>query len=197
MGVAGVAGANGENGVAGANGSGVTGVEFKGHRGSCKEGGTELASAAGTTLVCNGTEGEEGTPGKQGSPWTAGGTLPSGSTETGAWGSYLPSGEETHALSAISFSIALAVASKGMEYVEEGTTVAGKCEGTAAEPTAAKGYLCVYEGAANEATEVVPFIHSATNSAIPGKTGALVLLVNEGTVGSETFIGGSWAVTAE
>jgi hypothetical protein len=62
-GKAGAAGANGTNGTNGAPGA-------KGAPGEPGE---------------KGEQGEEGPEGPQGSPWAAGGTLPKGSTETGAW----------------------------------------------------------------------------------------------------------------
>jgi hypothetical protein len=66
-GPAGKSGATGPQGPAGANGSsgqGVTSTAFSGAKGSCTEGGAELTSASGTTLVCNGEEGAKGTNGK-------------------------------------------------------------------------------------------------------------------------------------
>ena len=94
-GPAGAPGAKGENGAAGgpgSNGTGVTSTAFSGEKGSCVEGGTELTSASGTTLVCNGESGPKGRNGSEGSPWTDGGTLPTETgeegkpaTETGSW----------------------------------------------------------------------------------------------------------------
>jgi hypothetical protein len=116
-----------------------------------------------------GKDGEEGPQGDPGSPWTAGGTLPIGSTETGGWSlpfiaeGGAPVGVETYDV-AISFPIQLLeeldgahvhfinaagkeVFSEGVEPKEVNPT---ECLGTAAEPTATSGNLCVYTGSLTE-----------------------------------------------
>jgi hypothetical protein len=131
-GPSGAAGAKGENGASGAQG--VEGKEGK-------------AGANGTN----------GTNGKPGSPWTAGGTLPPGSTETGAWNIISGSGNEGSGLrsfTTISFPIPLAaplgLAETAVVTVEEQEgkkTPPAACTGTVENPTAEAGHLCVYQSA--------------------------------------------------
>ena len=110
-----------------------------------------------------GEPGEEGEQGEEGSPWTAGGTLPIGSTETGAWTlpfiaeSGVPIGAETYDVP-ISFPIQLAGPLDGAHvhfidqfgkevFFENGEAKEldpTECLGTVAEPTATPGNLCVY-----------------------------------------------------
>jgi hypothetical protein len=88
----GPAGAKGDNGSAGqAGAAGATGPT-----------GATGVTGQGTT----GATGATGATGTTGSPWTAGGTLPSESTETGAWSGVAPEGEQSRI--AISFPIPLA-----------------------------------------------------------------------------------------
>ena len=152
-----------------------------------------------------GPEGKEGKAGKNGaagSPWTADGTLPVGSTETGAWN--LQSESSDLAFISISFTVPLAKAlteghahlinEKGMEETESGEVASTACVGSAAEPKAVSGNLCFYEAAqintlslSNEIKNPVSREEQST-----GTTGALVgfaVLKKEG-VGR-----GTWAVT--
>jgi hypothetical protein len=112
-----------------------------------------------------GAKGEEGKPGKEGSPWTAGGTLPSGKTETGTWSLAREEGAGLQSITIpISFPIPLAaplgepevhlIAPTGEELFLEGIEIKQRpptrCggalnpPGTAADPAAAPGNLCVY-----------------------------------------------------
>ncbi len=202
----GTSGTNGTNGT-GTNGQSVTSTEFSGEKGKCKEGGSEFTSASGKAYACNG------------SPWTAGGTLPSDKTETGAWS--ISVDKESKAIGAISFTIPLAKALGAAEvhYVNEtGTeqvTFTGppsyefklestaSCPGTAAEPAATPGNLCVYqrwaEGVENISGFTKAFIYPANDNPlelIPGAamTGALVALKSAEV--ESVFASGTWAVTA-
>ena len=183
-GPAGTAGLKGETGAAGAAGP-------KGETGA--EGG-------------RGTQGEPGSPGKEGSPWTAGGTLPSKKTETGAWS--FTDGSAGAALAAISFSIPLAAAldEHHVHYIGRLSTGNAECPGTAEEPEAKPGNLCVYEGGVfgvkqaqpNEAeAEIFPAGRDGPKGITSqppgaGTSGAAVLFIAE-----EASIGaGTWAVTA-
>jgi hypothetical protein len=114
-GKAGANGANGTNGSAGAKGDkgdpgspgspgspGAPGTSVvmktlpKGNA-TCKEGGAEFEAGATKSHACNG------------SPWTAGGTLPVGSTETGAWAfGPVPEGSGNILAPVASFTIPLA-----------------------------------------------------------------------------------------
>ncbi len=139
------AGANGVNGEKGESGTSVTSEKVKKGEATCeKEGGSKFIFASGTTTVCNG---------KEGSPWTDGGTLPSEKTEKGVWGFGPLTQESSEADSFIyipmSFTIPLkgALAETDVHVIEEGVTGAagGGCGGGSAEnPTAEPGNLCVY-----------------------------------------------------
>jgi hypothetical protein len=128
----GAQGAKGDNGSNGAQGA-------KGDKGDA--GAAGAAGGPGAP----GAPGKEGKEGPEGSPWPAGGTLPSGETETGAIAA-LVAGE---VLTPISFPIPLeqGIPAAKIIYNEEG--YAGEdaeCPGTAADPQAEAGYLCVYLG---------------------------------------------------
>jgi Collagen triple helix repeat (20 copies) len=216
----GPAGPAGKNGVPGAAGpAGAAGP--KGENGSAGGTGAQGPPGLEGKPGKEGKEGEEGTPGtagKEGSPWTAGGTLPSGSTETGAWSATLtPTGTgtvEAIVMSPISFPIRLAVpilgfaaAGPSAHYVSteeqaKGGPEATECKGNVEKPEAAKGNLCIYEGAILEpsGTEylAVSIVTPPSGSIDPGGTGtagALMYVRYEGPAG-EARLSGSWAVTA-
>jgi hypothetical protein len=201
-GAAGPQGPAGSAGAAGATGpQGATGPTGKeGSQG--KQGPTGPTGSAGAT-------GPEGPEGPEGSPWTAGGTLPSGETETGTWLTELAEEENEVQQFEISFPIPVAGSVQPImvpkeavlnEEVPEGCTVAG-VEGSAENPIAAPGNLCMYEGKATtlsfeEATPIgagfFPFKPDGSGLGV-GPTGVVIrLLVPE--VGEFAF--GPWAVTA-
>jgi hypothetical protein len=160
-----------------------------------------------------GVKGEAGPPGPKGekgatgSPWPAGGTLPKGSTETGAWFAAASSEKEmpTTEHAAISFSIPLAAPINGahVHYVtvieQEAKAFAGPgCAGSAEAPEAEAGYLCVFEGSlSTKGVEISLFFPPGTRDLATTEGGA-------GIAGSEmTLISklaeshyvGAWAVT--
>ena len=167
----GAAGANGKDGANGTNGTnGAPGAEGKSVEAEaaapakCAEGGTVFKiGGVEKGKACNGEEGPAG------EPWTAGGTLPVGSTETGAWmfsGTY---GGEGQARAQIPFTLPLTAAlgeskvhliqPNGKELffnlaaspepkTEEITASAACAGGSAANPKATSGNLCVYVGKA-------------------------------------------------
>ncbi len=214
-GPAGAAGRDGANGIDGVDGQdgqdgqSVTNTEFTGAQGSCTEGGTKLVGTS-TTYACNG---------EQGSPWTAGGTLPSGQTETGSWAvgttpsttcslpdctvTAGPSNFAAALYSPISFNIPLAASldPPHAHFLKEGfptgdTTAEEKenCPGSAEEPKAKAGHLCVYtasEAGSGFGTILPNGSPGGTNGASP--SGAVIALINWGE-GTRRF--GSWAVTA-
>lgn len=86
--------------------------------------------------------------GDEGSPWTAGGTLPPGETLTGAW-SVTGIAASSTGIAALSFPIALAASlpeSKTKVVPVGGPAPSGCTGGTAANPKADLGFLCVYAG---------------------------------------------------
>src|ERR1700722_13834474 len=193
-------GSAGTNGSAGANGESVTNTELKKNNATCKEGGAEFKVGGGAaTHACNGTTG-----------FTA--TLSAEKTETGTWSnrfSGLENGrEEDNAISTISFSIPLATALEeaNVHYVsteaQKNKTIS-QCLGNEEAPTAAKGNLCIYQGATEEpekATSPVTVVvtsppGSLGNPGGAGTAGALAHIHYEGPPGI-VEIEGSWAVTA-
>ena len=204
QGAQGPAGAKGENGVAGsagANGTnGTTGesvVVAKLAAGSeCKAGGAKFSNATGHATACNGEA-------AAGGGYTE--VLPPEKTEQGAWSF---SSSEAFLTASISFPIRLseALAEADVHYVGPKETVTA-CPGSVAEPKAAPGNLCVYQGAVGgvsllEGTEtanaeIFPPSASIANwfegkETGAGKNGAFISFGRE----SEAVGWGSWAVTA-
>ena len=169
---AGKQGPAGPQGPAGANG---------------KDGAQGPTGPAGTNGT-NGTNGATGATGPTGSPWTAGGTLPPGATETGAYFVEGPTGEFRRAV--LSFPIPLASAPT---YIKPGEPeYASKCAGSATDPSAAAGFLCVYPANGTLGGAIDPA--TGLFGSGPGKTGALVNTLTEGLEGELRF--GTFAVTA-
>jgi hypothetical protein len=191
----GAAGKNGTNGTAGASGAAGAGGP-QGPSGPAGPGGP------GGPAGAKGENGKPGANGKEGSPWTAGGTLPSGSTETGAWS--LQSGAENSGNSVftpISFSIPLEAGftAANVFFVKLGdTTHQAECPGIVAAPAATPGHLCVY---AQELGGLTPFESGpitdpskAIGTAGSSAAGALLILTAESA--QAAFAYGTWAVTA-
>jgi hypothetical protein len=193
QGSAGAAGTKGEPGTPGGAGKegtagvSVTSAEFTGAKGpTCKEGGSEFTAASGKTYACNGTTGFAE-------------VLPSGKTERGVWTVGVVSGA---AFTPISFPITLAseIVAADVHYVtrEEWEEAGGKkppaaCSGTAREPTAEKGNLCVYESEFDG--EFIEFKNPAAKGTVGGAadTGTAIIFAEK----TEPFSGeGTWAVTA-
>lgn len=196
-------GANGKDGLNGKDGVNVTSTEFTGEEGECTAGGTKFTSASGTTYACNGVEGKQGEPG----PLLK--TLPSGKTLVGDW---LASGgpKEGTSWAQISFQFPLGSAPDIWYVVEpagpvaihipasgggagfvEGTETEEACPGSAENPQAAAGDVCVYIG--NESGVVNNFVFSAIHMSPATKYGLALPLYTETEGGMAS---GTWAVTA-
>ena len=139
-GSAGKDGTNGANGTNGTNGISPVGTSFSGAKAPCTAGGIEYKGAT-TNLVCNGATG-----------FTE--TLPKGKTETGTWGMFVPAGGGGN-LTSISFAIPLVGPLDGSKVLDlplnysgedEATEEHENCPGTAINPQAKEGFLCVYTG---------------------------------------------------
>jgi hypothetical protein len=197
-GPAGPAGARGEQGAKGDKGDqGDTGA--KGNPGTpgesvaiiplgvangtghCEEGGAKFTTATDEGFACNGSAGGAG-----GGGYPA--TLPSGKSELGTWEVQGEAGLGTEFASetTISFPLPLAAPPTEKILITENPSEADeqKCPGSAPEPKASAGVLCVYvETALTENPALKPF-------------GSLR------TYGAFLFFGptdeavGSWAVTA-
>jgi hypothetical protein len=205
---------NGKKGNNGTAGKSVVVEEEATGTGNCAGlGGSsfEQQGSATKTYACNG---------KEGSPWTAGGTLPSGKTETGAWGfrsdvqkittevegvkSEVTVGA-TNVDLPISFPIPLlapiANANVHIHLVEYPTGATAEeieqCPGSAEEPKAKAGHLCIYTGAnQNGGAPLAVTKGGASGYTNPSKGvstagGVLNVLAEVGT-----RIKGTWAVTA-
>ncbi len=195
QGKAGPAGANGAQGPAGS--TGVAGV-------AGPQGPAGPAGAKGET----GQPGKDGANGTNGTNGTTGftSTLPSGKTETGTW-LYSTSAAGGVGVS-ISFSIPLAATldKDHVHYIGGSGTANAACPGTAENPEAEPGNLCIYQRLAGSVEDVVPDNGEAKTEIFPagsfpehyggeagaGRSGAGVLFVAEGS-----GLGwGTWAVTA-
>jgi len=149
-----------------------------------------------------GSQGKEGPEGKQGPEGKAGkdgktgftDTLPSGKTETGTW--MLSIGNTVVSLP---FNIPLAnpIAGANVHYV---TAPTADCPGTAADPEAEEGHLCVYEETDAFATASPSIWNPADTSSEsfvpnPGAATAGAILADFAYEGEGT-VSGTWAVTA-
>src|ERR1700730_383780 len=94
----------------------------------------------------SGPAGKEGAPGKQGPPGAFVATLPSGQTLRGTYAGRATGGVEQEMQIPISFGVTLPAA-PSPHYVSFGEVPPPQCPGTAAEPNAAPGNLCIYESA--------------------------------------------------
>ncbi len=212
-GPAGSAGAKGDNGAAGAQGpqgpagnAGASGENVdvetlaKG-QGGCKEGGAQFSNGTGTATACNGEQGAGG--GEEKLP----ATLPKGESEKGAWAveSYpVEKGRLNVALAAVSFPIPLAapLTKAHVFFIQEGESSPPGCPGTANNPKAAAGNLCVFE--TESAAALVPLpagvikdpgLEEGTTEPAAGGTGFVIHMQNENPT-EHTSAWGTWAVTA-
>ena len=203
----GKAGANGAQGAAGPAGA----VGPAGSAGAVGPAGTPGTNGTPGT---EGKAGKNGTNGKNGEPWTAGGTLPVGSTETGVWafGPVMgvgPTEGQPPVVPIASFPIPLkeALNSEHVHFVtqakmeltlselyEPTENTPTRCLGSAENPTATSGNLCIYVEGLSGIEEKLLYPASPF-SAPPGaaKTGAIErqLIVT----GKEPSGNGTWAVT--
>jgi hypothetical protein len=208
----GKAGAPGAPGAAGAGGPGGA----QGPQGPAGPGGGPGKEGAPGK---EGEKGKEGAKGKEGSPWTAGGTLPSKATETGAWSFGEGLTEATIHVPVASFTIPLAAPLTGagcgtnppeatcqVHYInEKGKEVpapfeevtSAKCHGTAEQPTAEPGNLCVYASEENHVVAINKFIANPGKAvSTEGEAGTTGAIVNFVPVGANPHGDGTWAVTA-
>jgi hypothetical protein len=208
-GPAGPKGDTGSPGSPGINGKSIAVTKIEEGEEDCEERGGALVAqegAASGVEVCSGGEGPEG------SPWTAGGTLPVGSTETGAWGfGQVPAGVAVQRVP-ISFAIPLpakecaglpaGLCEENVHFVtlaeQTGETVPAECtvngtEGSVIDPRAASGNLCVYEGSAFAAGTSRNVIRAdASQEGGASTTGAMVIVSGVGNAG---YASGTWALT--
>jgi hypothetical protein len=174
QGKAGVSGAQGPAGPGGATGPG----------------GAQGPAGPQGPAGLPGKNGENGKPGKEGSPWTAGGTLPSGKTETGAWAANPAEGAEQ----VIPMSFGLPLAAE-LESGKVHIAPNAECPGTAKEPKANPGNLCVYTGEdLGGHVELTSILKPYAIESGAGTAGAILATKGAGT---PPVAWGTWALTAE
>lgn len=198
----GKAGKNGANGATGPQGpagpegkAGATGKE--GPKGAEGPAGPEgKAGAPGK----EGPEGPEGPAGPEGVCSTSSCHLPTGVTETGHWA--LVSKGVANLIAPISFAIPLEkpLGENEVHYVEEsgnGTT----CPGSAEEPKAAQGNLCVYVRylnnplVGNSVGLITPNLALLGRGDLGANTSGALVYISGGTESEESVAEGTWAVT--
>lgn len=191
-------GKDGVDGKDGTDGTSVVTYDLEPGEAGCPAGGVEFESASGYNVVCDGVIGKDGKEGKDGSPWTAGGTLPPGATETGSFSEYF----KGEVFIPISFPIPLPSALPAANVHKSGDSdFATVCQGTAAEPQANAGQLCVYVAENyGPATLLGPFPSTASYGEFAGSGGGLLGAATAGAIlygaASESLVWGTWAVTA-
>jgi Collagen triple helix repeat (20 copies) len=183
----GKAGANGASGLAGPQGpAGAQG-------GQGPQGPAGAAGAAGA----KGEAGPKGENGKEGKPGTTGftETLPSEKTETGAW--FVRENKEETVNTPISFNIPLPAALDSTHVLFAPNN---ECPGTAENPKAAPGFLCVYTGVNfNGGVKLLAISKPYAPTfppLLPGAGMAGAVISTEGQV-EVNIASGTWAVTAE
>jgi hypothetical protein len=184
----GAPGSNGIDGGPGLNGKSIAVTAVPAEEPECDERGGALLKQEGSstaTEICNGAEG---------SPWTAGGTLPSKSTETGAYVVGPTTEEQFLSRGAISFTIPLGAAVQ-LERIELGGASTANCPGSQASPSAKPGFLCVYEGPSN-GLEFETWLNPENGEGEKvGSVGVLLkYTVEAGETAAKAY--GVWAVTA-
>ena len=191
-------GKDGVDGKDGKDGASVVTYDLEPGEGDCPAGGVEFESVSGYSVVCDGVIGKDGKEGKDGSPWTAGGTLPPGETETGTFSEYF----KGEVFLPISFPIPLPAELPAANVHKTGDPdFANACQGTAADPKANAGHLCIYV-AENYGSAFLlgPFPSSATYIEFVGSGGALLGAATSGAIlyaaSGESLLWGTWAVTA-
>lgn len=208
----GATGATGNQGPAG-KGVKLTTIPSGPGNAKCSERGGVTAEVEETPAtakdICNGATGAPGAPGEDGQPWTPESKLPEGATETGAWAFNGTEDDVGGIVVPISFMVQLPEELfEGEVHYQTDTGFADSCPGTAAEPAADPGQLCVYFnsfagiGAPVNATfegitrlsEVRSQGDRAERSA--SKTGAALFFEYSGGPGEAAYGNGSWAVQA-
>jgi Collagen triple helix repeat (20 copies) len=144
-----------------------------------------------------GPEGTEGKQGIQGEPGETGFTavLPSEQTEVGVW-SFQPVAEAGAVFAPISFNIPVdgTVVAHYMGWQnEEEPQPTTECPGTADQPAAAPGNLCIYSGEQFESLVFTGVENPSGTSLSVTRSGTLLHFLGV-PVGHNGF--GSWAVTA-
>lgn len=189
-GAPGAAGAAGAPGAPGAPGESVEAFPTAGAPGEpCEGTGGAVYEVVGeATEICNGEAGVLH-PGE---------TLPKGATETGVWSfngsaSDAVPGVEHADLASISFTIPLAAKlfEAEIHYVTTPTPGQPPCPGTAVNPQASEGQLCVYQSSLEKA-QFAEIVQPPGTGSGASKVGAQLKFIE---VEDGAFGGGTFAVT--
>jgi Collagen triple helix repeat (20 copies) len=147
-----------------------------------------------------GPQGPAGTPGKTGEPGPPGQqleTLPSGMTLRGNYAVAGVAKEQfNRALAGITFQIPLASAPVS-HVIQKGAASTTECPGSAADPEAAPGNLCLYEDFHEHVRPGSDCADSGglgTTCGTATRFGADIFIESEGE--NSFFVEGTWAVTA-
>jgi hypothetical protein len=182
----------------------------------------DLSRAIRTQLAAAGVAGPQGAPGAKGQPGAAGPrgvagepgepgadgapglglsedqTLPSGATLTGSFAAAAAVGE--YGIAEIGFRPRLSapISVADLEYMSKDASPTIECPGTATEPAAAAGHLCVYAAASVEMDFIGLFdiASSLGDGASPRGAVAFWEAVDEDTTNAHARVWGTWAVTA-
>ena len=159
--------------------------------------GSLVAKDFGRNQIPKGPIGPAGPAGPVGAAGPAGpitGALPTGVTLRGRYVARFTSrGIGDIGGTGIAFGFSLS-AKPTPHFIQQGTTAPAECPGTPADPKAAPGHLCVFEGGFSNRT--LPVISDVTAAAGTEVYGAGIAFASDiaGTVASVSS--GSWAVTA-
>jgi hypothetical protein len=142
-----------------------------------------------------GTQGPQGIQGPQGpaGPFPEG-DLPSGKTIRGQYAMGVPQPTTNFITTGISFGFQLASAPTA-HAIPAGTPPPAECPGTAANPEAAQGHLCVYEAVFGNRANLVVF-DPTDGAGGASRWGAAVAFTGAALGNTNTFSYGSWAVTS-
>lgn len=203
----GTKGDKGDQGDPGTNGKNVA---VSGTAPGCAEGGATVEvedEPATAQEVCNGEEGPEGPKGvcAAGDPCT----LPSGVAETGTWSFTTNVPAESFVYAPVSFSIPLGASLPGTsvhhsgqanfgDFDEGGPETVG-CVGTAGNPTAPSGHLCVYKtlltNAAFASGSFKPIFMPSSNALFGAGAAVSGAVLTFQTSAAPNSGYGTWAVT--
>jgi hypothetical protein len=169
----------------------------------CPKHTTSLAFSQAGVQGIQGAQGAQGVQGKQGDQGLEGpagpllSQLPSGSTETGVYGTVFlvpSSGPGGGADASISFPIPLADAPTA-NMISSGQSPTAACPGSVTAPSAAAGELCIYEGYhSNESGHEI--VDPETGNYGANKYGATIYVEPGSVTGENGWSDGTWAVTA-
>jgi hypothetical protein len=202
-------GAPGGPGAPGVNGKGVKVTTIAPLTPKCSERGGVTAEVEGEAAtakdICNGATGAPGAPGQ---PWAPENELPAGATETGAWAFNGSEADEAGMVAPISFTVQLPEELfEGEVHYQTDSDFATFCTGTASEPAANPGQLCVYfnsfagigapvNATLDQITRLSEIHGLGERERSASKAGAALYFEYTGDPGEVAYGSGSWAVQA-